>query len=77
MDNPVLVALIAGMASAVPSIIATVSSGKANQQLNEYRFKEINSNFNELKEKVEKHNGVVERTAILEHEVAELKKHIE
>lgn len=54
MDANVTVALISGACVAIPSIIATILTGSSNRKLTEYQI-------NELKEKVEKHNNVIER----------------
>lgn len=71
----IIVAIISGLCVAVPSVIATISSNKRNNDLVIYRI-------NELEKKVSKHNNVVERMfkaeeriSLLENEVEELKGH--
>ena len=66
----VTVALISGLAVAIPSMIATYFSQKNNQSLIEYKLKE-------LEEKVDKHNSVVERTFKLENDVKTAFKRID
>lgn len=73
MDSTIIVAIISGLCVAIPSVIATVSSNKRNNDLIKYRI-------DELAKKVEKHNSVIERTFKLEgrmdeveHDVKDLK----
>ena len=71
----IVVAIISGLCVAIPSIIATISANKKNNELVLYRI-------NELEKKVSKHNNVVERMyeaekkiTLLENEVSEIKAH--
>lgn len=61
MDNAIWVSLISGLCVAIPSVIATISSNKKNNDLMIYRI-------DKLEEKVNKHNNVVERMAIAERD---------
>lgn len=58
MDNTIIVALIAS----VPSVIATIVSNSKAQALMEYKIQQLDN-------KVEKHNKVIERTFKLEEDV--------
>ena len=69
----ILVAVISGLCVAVPSIIATISSNKKNNDLVIYRI-------NELDKRVSAHNSLIERmynvegkVAILESDIREMK----
>lgn len=71
--NQVLVAVISGLCVAVPSIIATISANKRNNDLVIYRI-------NELDKKVHEHNNLIERMykaeksiALLEDNMKEIK----
>ena len=55
----IISSLVGGLCVAVPSLIATISSNKYNNDLIKYRLEE-------LTEKVEKHNGLVERMTLVE-----------
>lgn len=73
MEAPIITALISGLCVAIPSVVATISSNKKNNDLIEYKI-------NQLTEKVEKHNQVMERVFKLEgrmneaeHEIHDLK----
>jgi len=69
--------LISGLCVAIPSIIATILTAKQNTKLTEYRFNEVKEDINFLAKTVEKHNGVVGRTAVLENDIKTLYKKVE
>lgn len=52
--NEVVVAIISGLCVAVPSIIATISTNKKNNDLVIYRI-------DELDKKVKEHNSLIDR----------------
>ena len=69
----IAVAVISGLCVAVPSVIATVSSNKRNNDLVIYRI-------NELDKKVQKYNNLKDRMfeaekhiALLENEVGDMR----
>ena len=68
--NEIVIAIISGLCVAVPSIIATTSSNKRNNDLIKYRIEE-------LTEKVEKHNGLVERMIIVEQSTKSAHKRLD
>ena len=63
----VITAVISGLCVAVPSIIATVSANKRNNDLVLYRI-------NELDQKVHEHNQLIDRMYKLENRVTVLEK---
>ena len=63
----ILIAIISGLCVAVPSIIATVSSNKKNNDLVIYRI-------NELDQKVHEHNNLIERMFNIEKKVSILEE---
>lgn len=65
----IITAVVGGVCVAVPSIIATISSNKRSTALITYRV-------NQLENKVEKHNSVVERTFRLEEDVKNMQEDI-
>lgn len=67
--NAILVAVISGLCVAIPSIIATISANKRNNDLVIYRI-------NELDKKVHEHNNLIDRMYKVEKEVALLKDDI-
>ena len=62
MTEAVIVALITGAVSMLGSIITAVSASR----LTAYRLEELKTDFNDLRERVNRHNQVVERLAIAE-----------
>ena len=69
----IIVAIISGLCVAIPSVIATISSNKKNNDLVIYRI-------NELDKKVHEHNNLIDRMykaeqkiAIIEDNMGELK----
>ena len=65
----IIVALISGLCVSVPSVIATISSNKKTTSLITYRIEQ-------LEEKTEKHNQVMERQFKLEAEFKDLKEFV-
>ena len=65
----IIIAVISGLCVAVPSIIATLSSNKKNNDLVIYRI-------NELDKKVHEHNSLIDRMYKVEKDVAILKDDI-
>lgn len=63
------VAIISGLCVAVPSVIATVSSNKRNNDLVIYRI-------NELDEKVQKYNNLKDRMIVVEKDIAVIKNEL-
>ena len=64
-----IIALISGLCVAVPSVIATLSSNKKTTSLITYRIEQ-------LENKTEKHNQVMERQFKLEAEFKDLKEYV-
>lgn len=64
-----IIALISGLCVAVPSVIATLSSNKKTTTLITYRIEQ-------LEDKTEKHNQVMERQFKLEAEFKDLKEFV-
>ena len=62
-------AIISGLCVAIPSVIATISSNKRNNDLVIYRI-------NELDEKVHAHNNLIDRMYKLEKEVGVIQEKI-
>ena len=65
----IIIAIIGGFCTAIPTVIATISSNKKSTALITYRVEQ-------LEKKVEKHNTVVERTYHLEDDLKYVKEEI-
>ena len=63
MQVQITVAIISGLCVAIPSIIATISSGKKNNDLVIYRI-------NQLEDKVHAHNNLIDRMYSAEKRIA-------
>lgn len=67
--NEIIVAIISGLCVAIPSVIATISTNKKNNDLVIYRI-------NELDEKVQKYNNLKDRMFEAEKKIALLENDI-
>lgn len=63
MIGEIIVALISGLCVAIPSVIATVSTNKKNNDLVLFRI-------NELDQKVHEHNNLIDRMYKIEGRVS-------
>lgn len=63
-------AIISGLCVAIPSVLATISSNKRNNDLVIYRI-------NELDEKVQKYNNLKDRMIVVEKDIAIIKNDVE
>ena len=67
--NQIIIAVISGLCVAIPSIIATITTNKKNNDLVIYRI-------DELDKKVKEHNSLVERMFQAEKKIALLEEKI-
>ena len=65
----IIIAIIGGICTAIPTVMATISSNKRSTALITYRV-------DQLEKKVEKHNNVVERTFRLEEDIKNMQDDI-
>jgi len=65
----IVIAIISGLCVAIPSVIATISSNKRNNDLVIYRI-------NELDKKVHEHNNLIDRMYGLEKKIAILEDNV-
>lgn len=73
----VLTALISGLCVAIPSVYASSKNSKTQQELTEYRFNELKSDVATLSNRVEKHNNLIERMALVEASTKSAHKRID
>ena len=62
MSDVIIVALIGGICTVIPSLIATVVINNKSTAVMQYKI-------DDLTKKVEKHNNVVERMAVAENSI--------
>lgn len=81
MPETIIVALIGGLCTAIPSIIATIALNNKNQAIMETKMddnqKFVEYKITELTKRVEQHNGLVERMALQERETNAIWKRID
>ena len=80
MDNDIIVAIISGLAVAIPSIITTISTINRMNAVQDEKLKVLTDQMVKLTDKVEQHNNygieipqIKVRVSHLEEEVKELK----
>lgn len=70
MTDPVVTAaLVSGVCVAVPTIIATIVNNSAHDQVTDERMKSTSDKIEELSERVNKHNNLIERMAVVERDL--------
>ena len=62
MSDAIIIALIGGVCTAIPSLIATIIINNKSTAVMQYKI-------DDLTKKVEKHNNVVERMAVAENSI--------
>lgn len=65
--NNIIVAIIGGLCTAIPSIIATITANKRNHDLIDYKI-------SQLTEHVIQHNGLIDRMYKVENRVTLLEE---
>ena len=65
--NNIIIAIISGLCTAIPSIITVISSNKKNQDLIDYKI-------SQLTEHVIQHNGLIDRMYKVENRVTLLEE---
>lgn len=81
MSDTVLVAIISGLCVGVPSIFTTIMLNNKNQAVINAKVEDnqkfIDYKIQELSDRVDKHNNVVERMALQERETKALWRNID
>ena len=73
MESSILVALITGVVAALGSVLTAISASK----LTAYKIEELKTDFADLKDRVNKHNNLVERMSIVEQSCKSAHKRID
>ena len=68
--------MISGLSVAIPSIIATVLTSKANNELFEYKINDLKEDVKVLNEKVQVHNNFGIKLAKLEENINNMQQEI-
>ena len=72
--NQIVVAVVSGLCVAIPSIIATISANKRNNDLVIYRINELDKKVHEHNNLVERMYGIEKKVALLEDNMKEIKE---
>lgn len=64
--NDIIASLLTAVAGGVPAVIAVVLSNRSHDKVIDERMKNMNDRIAELSARVEKHNNLVERMALVE-----------
>lgn len=70
MSDPIVIALIGGLCTAVPSLVATIMINNKSNAVMQYKIENLTT-------QVEKHNKVVERMAVAENSIKSAHKRID
>lgn len=62
-------ALISGLCVALPSLLATVLSNRAHDKVTDEKMRQTGRDIAKLSERVDKHNNLIERMAIVERDL--------
>ena len=64
--NDIIASLLTAVAGGIPAVIAVVLSNRSHDKVIDERMKNMNDRIAELSARVEKHNNLVERMALVE-----------
>ena len=73
MSESILVALITG----VLALVGTIITSSATSKLTAYKIEELRADFADLRDRVNKHNNLVERVALVEQSTKSAHKRID
>lgn len=73
MQTTVITSLISGLCVAIPSIIATISTNKKNNDLVLYRIQELDNKVHEHNNLIDRMYKVENRVSLLEDNCKEIK----
>lgn len=69
MTEGVMAALITGAASVLAIVVSTMVQSSSTKKLMEYQINELKGDILRLDDKVNKHNNLIERMAVVERDV--------
>ena len=64
--NDVLLTFLTAIGGGIPAVVAVVLSNRSHDKVIDERIKNMNDRISELSSRVEKHNNLVERMALVE-----------
>lgn len=69
MDASIVTALISGCCVAIPTIISVIVTSNTRDAVNEERIRFLSEKIDALSVKVQMHNGLIERIAVVERDL--------
>ena len=69
MNTPIITAIISGICVAIPTIISVIVTSNTRDAVNEERIKFLSEKIDALSVKVQLHNSLVERIAVVERDM--------
>lgn len=64
--NDILLTFLTAIGGGIPAVVAVVLSNRSHDKVIDERIKNMNDRISELSSRVEKHNNLVERMALVE-----------
>lgn len=64
--NDIVASLLSAVAGGIPAVVAVVLSNRSHDKVIDEKMKNTNERITELSARVEKHNNLIERMAIVE-----------
>lgn len=76
MDN-IWISLLTAIGGGIPAVIAVILSNRSHDKVIDERMKNMTDRIGELSQRVEKHNSLVERMALVEASAKSAHKRID
>jgi len=75
--NDLIVSLMGNLCTLVGVIVTCLVTSSGTKRLTEYRLNELRTDFNDLRERVNKHNNLVERMVTVEQSTKSAHKRLD
>ena len=75
--NDLIVSLMGDLCTLVGVIVTCLVTSSGTKRLTEYRLNELRTDFNDLRERVNKHNNLVERMVTVEQSTKSAHKRLD
>ena len=75
--NDIMISFLTALGGGIPAVIAVILSNRSHDKVIDERMKNTTDRINELSARVEKHNNLVERMALVEASAKSAHKRID
>lgn len=72
-----IISIIAALITGILALVGTIVTASATSKLTAYKIEELRSDFADLRDRVNKHNNLVERVTIVEQSTKSAHKRID